>query len=159
MGTSLFAFCSTVAVCRFSVPVIALCKSIIGNLSVCGRRWCGNSRLVHAVFDLPWSPSVSVSDSCLSGFAAHSARWDIDQVKAVGSVSERWRFRSESAVSARGHAVQSSLKNEHVIISKDKKGQSSRDDLDDIPFFWGDRRARADSLFRDSTSLRCPLTR
>ncbi len=47
--------------------------------------------LIESDYDGPWNQSVYVSDSSLTGFAAHKTEWPIEAVRATGSVSERWR--------------------------------------------------------------------
>ena len=46
--------------------------------------------------DLPLSPCVTVSGSTLEGWAIHETLWNPGVVRAVGSHSERWRFKHQA---------------------------------------------------------------
>ena len=55
---------------------------------------------------MEWSDRVYVSDECKTGVAVCYALWGISRVKAVGEVSERWRYKgSNEALRPRDHAL------------------------------------------------------
>ncbi|CAK0835229.1 unnamed protein product [Prorocentrum cordatum] len=54
---------------------------------------------------MPWSPTVVASDACLSGMAVASTNLPVSIVSSIGRVSERWRYRVPTAVSARKSAL------------------------------------------------------
>ncbi|CAK0894772.1 unnamed protein product [Prorocentrum cordatum] len=58
---------------------------------------------------MPWSPIVVASDACLSGMAAATTNLPVSVVSSIGRVSERWRYRVPTAVSARKSALASSF--------------------------------------------------
>ena len=56
-------------------------------------------------WNLPWSSRVFAVDSSLTGFGIASSDWSLQDVKDVGRVGERGRFRF-LGVGARSHAFQ-----------------------------------------------------
>ncbi|CAK0801113.1 unnamed protein product, partial [Prorocentrum cordatum] len=61
--------------------------------------------LMSANLRLQWSPTVFAYDACLTGMATCQTTLSSDLVKRIGSVSERWRYRMPSAISARRSAL------------------------------------------------------
>ncbi|CAK0821388.1 unnamed protein product, partial [Prorocentrum cordatum] len=61
--------------------------------------------LMSANIRLQWSPTVFAYDACLTGMATCQTTLSSDLVKRIGSVSERWRYRMPSAISARRSAL------------------------------------------------------
>ena len=61
--------------------------------------------LMSANLRLQWCPTVCAYDACLSGMASCQTTLSSDLVKRIGSVSERWRYRMPSAISARRSAL------------------------------------------------------
>ena len=57
------------------------CKHIAALLPLC-----------KANLRLPWSPTVTCSDACLSGIAVCRAQCEVSDISQVGAVSERWRY-------------------------------------------------------------------
>ena len=53
----------------------------------------------------PWSPLVYAVDSSLTGFGVVKSRWTVDDVRQVGRVGERSRYRL-GPTAARPHALQ-----------------------------------------------------
>ena len=70
-------------------------------------KWISNlGPFFKADWRLPWSPTVVVSDACLSGIGVCYSRWDAAVVKRVGEISERWRYRATTeSTKARSHAL------------------------------------------------------
>ena len=70
----------------------------------CG--WIGDVvELIRSDLTLEWSSQVVTSDACLSGVAAHYSYWDARDVESIGSLSEKWRYKTAvPAIRARDHA-------------------------------------------------------
>ena len=66
----------------------------LGLVALLAAEWC-----------LPWNPVVLASDAALQGWAVGSSWWSVDDVRRVGRVSERTRFRTEDMVGAREHSL------------------------------------------------------
>ena len=54
---------------------------------------------------LPWSPVATVCGACLTGMAACQTTLAPDIVKSIGTVNERWRYRTPAAIPARRSAL------------------------------------------------------
>ena len=64
----------------------------------------------------PFDPVVYCSDACEYGHGTCRSEWDVETVKNVCSIRERWRFLDPDAIHARDHALQNEL-NSHVFDS------------------------------------------
>ena len=64
----------------------------------------------------PFDPVVYCSDACEYGHGTCRSEWDVETVKNVCSIRERWRFLDPDAIHARDHALQNEL-NSHLFDS------------------------------------------
>lgn len=63
--------------------------------------------LFRAKINVGWSRDICASDSSPYGYGICYRKGDADTIQAIGSQSERWRFRFEDAIDARRHAAKS----------------------------------------------------
>lgn len=64
------------------------------------ERWDGIAPLLVADLTLPWARQVHVVDAFPWGMGACRAEFSLEEVKSLGQISERWRFKMPSAAVA-----------------------------------------------------------
>ncbi len=81
--------------------------------------------LFRARINIGWSPQITASDSSPWGFGVCVRNIDDAKLHEIGQCSERWRYRVESAIKARSHALSSDLGGE---VHSDRPGNKSESD-------------------------------